>query len=84
MKRTLLSALCATALLLAACQSTTTKEAGAPVEERTPSTDATGATPSGTTGAGVSGTLDGDGQELLVEGLPAEAAGEGQNAWRHR
>jgi peptidoglycan-associated lipoprotein len=57
MKRILLSALCATAIVLAACQSTTTKDAGAPVEERTPSTaTGTGATTSGTTGAGVTGT----------------------------
>jgi peptidoglycan-associated lipoprotein len=59
MKRILLSAFCATALLLAACQSTTTKDAGAPVEERTPSTAAPGTTTSGATGAGVSGTATG-------------------------
>ena len=30
------------------------------------------------------GALGGDGHELLIEGAPAEAAGEGQNAWLHR
>ena len=32
-------------------------------------------------GTGLSGGPGGDGHELLVEGLPAEAPGEGQNAW---
>jgi peptidoglycan-associated lipoprotein len=59
MKKVLISALCA--LLLAACQSTTNKDAGAPVEERDPSAAAGtgGATTTGTTTAGVGGTATG-------------------------
>src|SRR5215510_38603 len=34
-------------------------------------------------GTRLPGTLGGDGHELLIEGVPAEAAGEGQNAWHH-
>jgi peptidoglycan-associated lipoprotein len=60
MQKVLICAVCA--LLLTACQSTPTKDAGAPVEERTPATDAGSATTSGTTGAGVGGTATGAGQ----------------------
>ena len=35
-------------------------------------------------GAGISGTLGGDGHELLIEGFPAEAACKGQNVCFHR
>src|SRR4051794_29624925 len=38
----------------------------------------------GDLGAGIPGRPGGDGHELLIEGFPAEAAGEGQNAWCHR
>src|SRR5262245_65630849 len=34
-------------------------------------------------GTRLPGTLGGDGHELLIEGVFAEAAGEGQNAWHH-
>ncbi len=62
MKKILIGALCAFAL--AACQSTTTKDAGAPVEERNPAAGATGsgATTTGTTSTGVGGTATGAGQ----------------------
>ena len=46
----------AVAALLGGCASQPTPEKGAPVEEHTPSTDAPGATTSGTTGANVAGT----------------------------
>jgi peptidoglycan-associated lipoprotein len=59
MQKVLICALCA--LLLTACQSTTTKDAGAPVEERNPATDA-GATTAGTGTAGVAGTAAGGAQ----------------------
>jgi hypothetical protein len=35
-------------------------------------------------GPGISGSLGSDGHEHLIEEFPAEAAGEGQNAWCHR
>ncbi len=56
MKKYLTCALCA--LLLAACKTTPTPEAGAPVEERTPSatTGASGTTTTGTTSTGIGGT----------------------------
>ena len=58
MQRLLFSALCA--VLLAACQTTsTTKDAGAPVEERSPSTGSTGAATTGTSATGVSGNPTG-------------------------
>jgi len=58
MQKTLICALCA--LLLTACQSTTTKDAGAPVEERNPTTGAAGgATTTGTTTTGIGGTATG-------------------------
>jgi peptidoglycan-associated lipoprotein len=57
MKNVLIGALCA--LLLAACQSTTTKDAGAPVEERNPAAAPGGATTKGTSAAGVGGTATG-------------------------
>jgi peptidoglycan-associated lipoprotein len=61
MKNVLLGAMCA--LLLAACQSTTTKDAGAPVEERNPAADAAGgATTTGTSTTGVGGTATGAAQ----------------------
>ena len=60
MQKILICALCA--LLLTACKSTPPTEAGAPVEERTPSTDAAGgATTTGTSTAGVGGTATGAG-----------------------
>jgi peptidoglycan-associated lipoprotein len=60
MKKILLGALCA--MILAACQSTPPKDAGAPVEERNPAASgAGGATTSGTTGAGISGSATGAG-----------------------
>ena len=60
MQKVLICALCA--LLLTACQTTTTKDAGVPVEERNPSTDAGSATTTGTTGTGIGGTATGAGQ----------------------
>ncbi|MEO8738117.1 MAG: peptidoglycan-associated lipoprotein Pal [Casimicrobiaceae bacterium] len=58
MQRLLFSALCA--ILLAACQTTsTTKDAGAPVEERSPSTGTTGAATTGTSTGGVTGSATG-------------------------
>jgi peptidoglycan-associated lipoprotein len=57
MQKLLICTLCA--LLLTACQSTTTKDAGAPVEERNPATDASGATTAGTSTTGVGGTAAG-------------------------
>ena len=59
MHKILICSLCA--LALAACQNTTTKDAGAPVEERNPSATAgpDGATTTGTTTAGVGGTATG-------------------------
>jgi peptidoglycan-associated lipoprotein len=61
MKKMLIGALCA--MLLTACQSTSTKDAGAPVEERNPATGAAGgATTAGTTAAGVGGTAAGAAQ----------------------
>ena len=59
MQRLLFSALCA--LLLAACQTTsTTKDAGAPVEERTPGAAGTpGAATTGTSTTGISGNPTG-------------------------
>jgi peptidoglycan-associated lipoprotein len=61
MKKILLGALCA--MMLAACQSTTTKDAGAPVEERTPGAAGTGAaTTSGTSGGAVTGSAAAAGQ----------------------
>jgi peptidoglycan-associated lipoprotein len=47
------------ALVLAGCQTTTSKDAGAPVEERDASAAASGATTSGTSGAGVNGAATG-------------------------
>ncbi len=46
------------AALIAGCSSTPTKEGGAPVEERTPSTAAGGAATTGTTGGNVTGTAN--------------------------
>jgi peptidoglycan-associated lipoprotein len=58
MQRLLFSALCA--VLLAACQTTsTTKDAGAPVEERTPATGTTGAATTGTSTTAISGNPTG-------------------------
>jgi peptidoglycan-associated lipoprotein len=58
MQKILICALCA--LFLTACQSTTTKDAGAPVEERNPTTGAAGgATTAGTSTTGVGGTAAG-------------------------
>ena len=56
MKKFLLCTVCA--LLLAACKTTPTPEAGAPVEERNPSaaTGTAGATTTGTTTTGIGGT----------------------------
>lgn len=59
MQRILICTLCA--LLLTACQSTTTKDAGAPVEERNPAV-AAGATTAGTSTTGVGGTATGGAQ----------------------
>jgi peptidoglycan-associated lipoprotein len=61
MQKILICAACA--LLLTACQSTTTKDAGAPVEERNPTAGAAGgATTAGTNTAGISGTAAGGAQ----------------------
>jgi peptidoglycan-associated lipoprotein len=60
MHKILICSLCA--LLLAACQSTTTKDAGAPVEERNPTAVASGTTTTGTTTTGVGGTTTGTSQ----------------------
>jgi len=58
MQRLIFSALCA--VLLAACQTTsTTKDAGAPVEERTPSTGAAGTATTGTSTTAISGNPTG-------------------------
>jgi peptidoglycan-associated lipoprotein len=58
MQKWLICALCA--VLLAACQSTATKDAGAPVEERNPAAGtAAGAATSGTGAGGVTGTATG-------------------------
>ena len=54
MQRLIIAAMLAT--VLAACSSTPTKEGGAPVEERTPSTGSTDAATSGTTGSNIAGT----------------------------
>jgi peptidoglycan-associated lipoprotein len=63
MQKVLICALCA--LLLTGCQSTTTKDAGAPVEERNPATDAAGATTTGTSSTGVSGSAAGGARSPL-------------------
>src|SRR4029453_9190949 len=61
MKRMLFTVLCAT--FLAACQSTPPKDAGAPVEERTPAAGTgTGASTTGAGGTGVTGSAVGAGQ----------------------
>jgi peptidoglycan-associated lipoprotein len=58
MQRLIFSALCA--VLLAACQTTsTTKDAGAPVEERSPSAGTTGTATTGTSTTGVNGNPTG-------------------------
>jgi peptidoglycan-associated lipoprotein len=58
MKKILIGALCV--ISLAACQSTTTKDAGAPVEERNPAAaDTSGATTTGTNTGGIAGTATG-------------------------
>jgi len=57
MQKWLICALCA--VLLAACQSTPTKDAGAPVEERNPAVTGEGAATSGTAAGGVTGTATG-------------------------
>ncbi len=71
MKRILFGALCATtcAIFLAGCQSTTTKDAGAPVEERNPAAaaDTTGATTSGTSTTRMAGTATGVGTNPLKD-----------------
>ena len=54
MNKLILAAL--TALSLVACQSTPPKEEGAPVEDRTPSTGAAGATTSGSASSGIAGS----------------------------
>ena len=60
MQRLIIAAI--VAIVLAACSSTPTKEGGAPVEERTPSTGTTGAATSGTTGSDIAGTATRPGQ----------------------
>jgi peptidoglycan-associated lipoprotein len=66
MQKILICTLCA--LLLTACQSTTTKDAGAPVEERNPATDAAGgATTAGTSTTGVGGTAAGSQRNPLKD-----------------
>ena len=60
MQRLIVSAILAA--MLAACSSTPTKEGGAPVEERTPSTEGAGAATSGTTGGNIAGTATRPGQ----------------------
>jgi peptidoglycan-associated lipoprotein len=57
MQKWLICALCV--VLLAACQSTPTKDAGAPVEERNPAVTEGGAATSGTAAGGVTGTATG-------------------------
>ena len=57
MKKFLFGVLCA--MMLAACQSTPPKDAGAPVEERNAATAGTGATTTGTSTAGVGGNATG-------------------------
>ncbi len=58
MRRILFTMLCA--LVLAGCQTTTSKDAGAPVEERNASAaTGSGATTSGTSGTGVNGAATG-------------------------
>jgi peptidoglycan-associated lipoprotein len=57
MQKWLICALCA--VLLAACQSTPTKDAGAPVEERNPAVTGEGAATSGTAAGGVTGAATG-------------------------
>ena len=63
MHRLIIGAIFATAL--AACSSTPTKEEGAPVEERTPSSGSAGAATSGTTGGNIAGTATRAGQNPL-------------------
>lgn len=55
------------ALTVVACQSTPPKEEGAPVEDRTPSTGAAGATTSGSTSGGVAGSATRGGASLLKD-----------------
>jgi peptidoglycan-associated lipoprotein len=57
MQKWLICALCA--VLLAACQSTSTKDAGAPVEERDPTAGTGSAATSGAAAGGVAGTATG-------------------------
>ena len=66
MKRILIGALCA--ISLAACQSTTTKDAGAPVEERNPAAAGTSdVTTSGTSTTRMAGTATGVGTNPLKD-----------------